>query len=102
MPPPREGLRKYGRASFADPVNNKYPIKTRGQINAAWAYVHQLRNGEKHTASEVRAIKARVRAPAKARKVALPGLGRGRRADESGSEEEAVSMRAVAARAYSA
>ena len=32
---PREGLKKYGKATFADPVNNKYPINTPGRIKAA-------------------------------------------------------------------
>jgi hypothetical protein len=29
---PREGLAKYGKATFADPVNKKYPIDTPGRI----------------------------------------------------------------------
>jgi hypothetical protein len=69
---PGKGLEKYGRAEFADPVNNKYPIDTPVRIKAAWTYIHQSRNAQKYTAGEVRTIKARVRAAAKARKVALP------------------------------
>jgi hypothetical protein len=69
---PREGIEKYGDATFADPTNNKYPIDTPGRIKAAWAYIHQPRNAEKYTAAEVRTIKARVRRAAKARKVTLP------------------------------
>ena len=69
---PQEGLDKYGEAIFADPVNKKYPIDTPGRIKAAWAYIHQPRNAEKYTAGEVRTIKARIRAAAKARKMALP------------------------------
>jgi hypothetical protein len=69
---PQEGFEKYGKATFADPVNNKYPIDTPGRIKAAWAYIHQPRNAEKYTAGEVRTIKARIRAAARARKVALP------------------------------
>ena len=69
---PREGLRKYGDATFADPVNRKYPIDTPGRIKAAWAYIHQPSNAEKYTAGERRTIQARIRAAAKARKVALP------------------------------
>ena len=61
-----------GDATFADPVNKKYPIDTPGRIKAAWAYIHQPRNAQKYTAGEVRTIKARVRAAAKARKVAPP------------------------------
>ena len=67
-----EGLRKYGKTTFADPVNRKYPIDTPGRIKAAWAYIHQPSNAEKYTAGERRTIRARIRATAKARKVTLP------------------------------
>lgn len=69
---PKEGLKKYGRTSFADPVNKKYPIDTPGRIKAAWAYIHQPSNASKYTPEEARTIKLRVRRAAKARKVALP------------------------------
>ena len=69
---PREGRRKYGDVTFADPVNRKYPIDTPGRIKAAWAYLHQPSNAEKYSPGERRTIRARIRAAAKARKVALP------------------------------
>lgn len=69
---PKEGVRKYGRATFADPVNNRYPIDTPGRIKAAWAYIHQSANAKKYSGEEVRTIKARIRRAAKSRKVALP------------------------------
>jgi hypothetical protein len=69
---PREGRRKYGDVTFADPVNRKYPIDTPGRIKAAWAYIHQPSNAEKYSPGERRTIRARIRAAAKARKVALP------------------------------
>jgi hypothetical protein len=69
---PTEGIKNYGDAKFADPTNNKYPIDTPGRIKAAWAYIHQARNADKYTAGELRAMRARIRAAAKARKVALP------------------------------
>jgi hypothetical protein len=69
---PREGVAKYGKAAFADPVNKKYPIDTPGRVKAAWAYIHQPSNAEKYTTSELRTLKARIRGAAKARKVALP------------------------------
>jgi hypothetical protein len=69
---PQEGRAKYGHATFADPVNNKYPIDTPGRIKAAWAYIHQPPNAEKYTAGELRTLKARIRRASKARKVALP------------------------------
>jgi uncharacterized protein DUF6582 len=69
---PRQGLAKYGKATFADPVNKKYPIDTPGRIKAAWAYIHQPRNAAKYAADEVRTIRSRIRRAAKARKVKLP------------------------------
>ncbi len=69
---PNEGLEKYGDATFADPVNKKYPIDTPGRVKAAWAYIHQPLNAEKYTAEEVRTIKIRIRRAAEVRKVALP------------------------------
>lgn len=59
-------------ATFADPVNNKYPIDTPGRIKAAWAYIHQPSNAEKYSDEELRTIKVRIRRAAKAREVALP------------------------------
>ena len=69
---PRAGLEKYGKATFADPVNNKYPIDTPGRIKAAWAYIHQPNNVAKYTPGEVRTIRSRVRRAARARGVTLP------------------------------
>jgi hypothetical protein len=69
---PRKGVEKYGKATFADPVNMKYPIDTPGRIKAAWAYIHQPLNAGKYTDEEVRIITIRIRRAAKARKVALP------------------------------
>ena len=69
---PRQGLAKYGKTAFADPINKKYPIDTAGRIKAAWAYIHQPRNAAKYTMPEARTIKARIRRAAKDRKVALP------------------------------
>jgi hypothetical protein len=71
-PDPREGLAKYGKATFADPVNKKYPIDTPGRIKAAWAYIHQPENAAKYSDEEVRTIKIRIRKAGEARKVALP------------------------------
>lgn len=69
---PGEGLEKYGQATFADPVNHKYPIDTPGRIKAAWAYIHQPVNAGKYSSDEVRTIKRRIRRAATRRKVTLP------------------------------
>lgn len=69
---PEDGIKKYGDATFADPVNKKYPIDTPGRIKAAWAYIHQPANARKYTAGELGTIRARIQSAAKTRKVALP------------------------------
>jgi hypothetical protein len=69
---PKVGIKKYGNAVFADPVNNKYPIDTPGRIKAAWAYLHQPVNAGKYTPEEVRTIKIRVRRAAEFPGVELP------------------------------
>jgi hypothetical protein len=69
---PAEGLEKYGKATFADPVNNKYPIDTPGRIKAAGAYIHQPASAGKYSDEDVRTITIRIRRAAKARQVALP------------------------------
>ena len=69
---PKEGIEKYGDVTFADPTNKKYPVDTPGRIKAAWAYIHQPRNAKKYAPGELRTMRARIRAAAKARKVALP------------------------------
>jgi hypothetical protein len=69
---PAEGMSKYGRTLFADPVNKKYPIDTPGRIKAAWSYIHQPSNARKYGAAEIRSIKERIRKAARAVKVELP------------------------------
>lgn len=69
---PTAGKKKYGDVAFADPVNRKYPVNTPGRIRAAWAYVHTRSNAANYTAVELRAIKRRIRAAARARELALP------------------------------
>ena len=69
---PGEGISKYGKTLFADPVNKKYPIDTPGRMKAAWSYIHQLYNARKYSAAEIRSIKGRIRKAARAAKVELP------------------------------
>ena len=69
---PQVGLAKYGKTTFADPTNKKYPIDSPGRIRAAWAYIHQPSNAAKYTPSERRTIMARIRKAAQSRKVTLP------------------------------
>ena len=83
---PEKGREKYAHATFADPVNNKYPIDTPGRIKAAWAYIHQSDNSGKYSDEEVRTIKRRIRRAAEARKLELPDPGRVRGADGAGAK----------------
>jgi hypothetical protein len=69
---PKEGKKKYPKATFADPTNKKYPIDTPGRIKAAWAYIHQPTNYSKYTRAERRTIKSRIRRAATERHVTLP------------------------------
>ncbi len=41
---PAEGVRKYGRVAFADPVNKKYPVDTAEHVRAAWNYIQHADN----------------------------------------------------------
>jgi len=57
--------REYGDVTFADPVNNKYPIDTPRHIRAAWSYINHKGNAAKYDRSEVRKIKARIKRAAR-------------------------------------
>lgn len=60
-----EGERKYGDVTFADPVNNKYPIDTPEHVRAAWSYINHKDNAAKYDADEVKVIKDRIKRAAK-------------------------------------
>jgi hypothetical protein len=62
---PKEGQRKYGDVTFADPVNNKYPIDTPEHIRAAWSYINHKDNAAKYDKDEVEQIKGRIKRAAK-------------------------------------
>jgi hypothetical protein len=62
---PKEGKRKYGDVTFADPVNNKYPIDTPEHIRAAWSYINHKDNAAKYDKDEVEKIKDRIKRAAK-------------------------------------
>ncbi len=62
---PDEGERKYGDVTFADEVNNKYPIDTEEHVRAAWSYINHKDNAAKYDRDEVQAIKGRIKRAAK-------------------------------------
>ena len=62
---PKEGKRKYGSVTYADPTNKKYPIDTDEHIRAAWSYINHKDNAAKYDASEVKTIKGRIKRAAK-------------------------------------
>lgn len=62
---PKEGVKKYGNVTFADPTNKKYPIDTEEHVRAAWSYINMPKNAAKYSPSEVSAIKGRIKSAAK-------------------------------------
>lgn len=54
------GLHKYGNVTFADTVNNKYPIDTPEHIRAAWSYIHMSRDLEKYNSKDLKTIEDRI------------------------------------------
>ena len=62
---PKEGKRKYGSVTYADPTNKKYPIDTDQHIRAAWSYINHKDNAAKYDKDEVKTIKDRIKKAAK-------------------------------------
>jgi len=62
---PERGEREYGDVTFADPVNNKYPIDTPDHVRAAWSYINHADNAVKYSKEEVQTIKGRIKEAAK-------------------------------------
>ena len=62
---PKEGKRKYGDVTYADPTNKKYPIDTDEHIRAAWSYINHKDNAAKYDKDEVKTIKGRIKRAAK-------------------------------------
>ena len=58
---PEDGVRQYGEVTFADPVNNKYPVATPAYIHAAWSYIHHERDAAFYSAEDVACIERRIR-----------------------------------------
>lgn len=57
---PKRGLDEYGDVTFADNVNNKYPIDTPEHIRAAWSYIHMPRDYEKYNDKDLKTIEDRI------------------------------------------
>jgi hypothetical protein len=68
---PERGAHEYGDVTFADPVNNKYPIDTPEHVRAAWSYIHHKDNAAKYEKGEVETIKRRIKQTAKSHGVEL-------------------------------
>jgi hypothetical protein len=68
---PEEGIREYGDVTFADPVNNKYPVDTPEHIHAAWSYIHEARNQAFYSSADVACIERRIRDAASAQGITL-------------------------------
>lgn len=68
---PKEGESEYGDVTFADPVNNKYPIDTGEHIRAAWSYINHKDNAAKYDRDEVETIKKRIMKAAEKHDIAI-------------------------------
>ena len=68
---PEEGIREYGDVTFADPVNNKYPVDTPAHIHAAWSYIHHERDAAFYSPDDVACIERRIQDAAAAQGITL-------------------------------
>ena len=57
---PKAGVEEYGKVTFADAKNHKYPIDTEEHIRAAWNYINKADNAAKYSSDEVKQIKAHI------------------------------------------
>jgi HK97 family phage prohead protease len=67
---PGDGSKPYGDVPYADPGYQKdkkkrYPIDTKKHVQAAWSYINKAKNAAAYTASQLSAIKAKIKAAAK-------------------------------------
>ena len=70
---PKEGKRKYGNVTFADPTNKKYPVDSPKHIRAAWSYINHKDNAARYSAEDVKSIKQRIKKAAKKQGVDIKG-----------------------------
>src|ERR1700751_907846 len=64
---PKEGQRKYGNVTYADPKNTKYPLDTEAHVRAALSYWGMPKNRAKYSSAAQKLTGARIRAAAKRR-----------------------------------
>ena len=57
---PKEGAKKYGNVTFADPKNKRYPIDTEAHVRAAASYFGMAKNRSKYSKEEQSAIQGRI------------------------------------------
>jgi hypothetical protein len=62
---PVRGKHEYGNVTFADSVNNKYPIDTPRHIRSAWSYINHAHNAAKYDKVDLGKIKRRIRSAAR-------------------------------------
>jgi hypothetical protein len=81
----------YGRVDYADPGyregRKRYPVDTAAHVRAAWTYINQAGNAKFYTASQLAAIKSKIRAAAKRLGVTISS-------DNGGGEHHSSSGRA--------
>ena len=59
---PKEGTNQYGKVTFADAKNKKYPIDTAEHIRAAWSYIHQDKNRSQYSVADAQTIEDKIAA----------------------------------------
>ncbi len=57
---PKAGIAEYGKVTFADAKNKKYPIDTADHVKAAWNYIAKEANAAKYDPDEVSQIKSKI------------------------------------------
>lgn len=62
---PKTGVSEYGKVTFADPKNKKYPLDTRAHVRSALSYWGMAKNRSKYSKSDQSVIGGRIKAAAK-------------------------------------
>lgn len=56
----KRAVAEYGRVTYADPKNKKYPLDSEKHIRAAWSYFGMPKNYKKYSPGERSAIRSRI------------------------------------------
>ena len=64
---PGNGKKPYGKVTYADPKNGKYPVDTKAHAKAAWSYINKPKNAAVYPLNGVTlgSVKAKIKAACK-------------------------------------